>query len=333
MVLRFLARIDSEYRFLLLKLQTEFVLDTIDPVEITTRLESLPKDLTEAYTAVLERMRHGDATFAYRILGWIFHSQRILKMSELQEALAIKIGVPVLLPHLITDASKIVSVCGGLVDHDKESDSVTFSHETVWPVLKNMLGVLPSHSEICRMSLTYLQLPPFKTPFELDESLPPGDPDCFFATFIFNGVAVDFRMDLRDFKFSQYAANYWAKHALQSEGSIDLETAILQTFASEKSRAAIGLARRTPDQFNLTHKTLLQLIIENRLTLIFTSPGSREPFQSTYCGPFLNLAKLKPGQRNFGRDGQRTGWLAWSYGFAFCSGVWGRFSRSLVAGE
>ena|SRR5277367_3268841 len=111
----------SELRFLLLKLQTEFVLEASDPVEIRERLNSLPKDLTEAYDAVFERITPGDAAFAYRILGWIFHAQRILKMSELQEALVIKIGVPSLDRCLITDAAKIVRVCGGLISHDKKS--------------------------------------------------------------------------------------------------------------------------------------------------------------------------------------------------------------------
>jgi hypothetical protein len=102
-----------------LKLQTEFVLEVSDPIEITERLNSLPKDLTEAYDAVLSRMTVGDATFAYRILGRVFHAHRILKMSELQEALAIKIGFLFLDRELITDASKIVRVCRGLFSHDK----------------------------------------------------------------------------------------------------------------------------------------------------------------------------------------------------------------------
>jgi len=56
------------------------------------RLDHLPKDLKEAYNAVFERMTPGEADFAYRILGWILHARRILKMSELQEALAAQIG-------------------------------------------------------------------------------------------------------------------------------------------------------------------------------------------------------------------------------------------------
>jgi hypothetical protein len=163
MVMPALALTDSELRFLLLKLQTEFVLEASDPVEITERLSSLPKDLTDAFEGVFQRMTIGDATFAYRILGWVFHAQRILTMSELQEALVIKIGVPSLDRNLITDSSKVVRICGGLVNHDKHNDFVTFSHETVQQFLeKKKLGMLPSHSDVSMTCLTYLQLPPFK---------------------------------------------------------------------------------------------------------------------------------------------------------------------------
>jgi len=133
-----------------------------DPVEIRGRLKSLPKELTEAYEAVFTRMTRGDATFAYRILGWIFHAQRILSMRELQEALVIRIGVLSLDRDLITNSSIIVRLCGGFVNHDKDNDLVTFSHETVREFLeKHKLGMLPSQAEISRKCLTYLQLPQF----------------------------------------------------------------------------------------------------------------------------------------------------------------------------
>ena len=52
------------------------------------RLDHSPKDLKEAYNAVFELMTPGEVDFAYRILGWILPARRILKMSELEEALA-----------------------------------------------------------------------------------------------------------------------------------------------------------------------------------------------------------------------------------------------------
>lgn len=257
-------------RFLLLSLQTKFVLDSSDPIEITWRLTHLPKDLEEAYNGVVERMTTGEAAFAYRILGWIFQARRVLTMSELQEALAVSVDVPSLRRHLITSASKIVSVCGGLLNHDKASDLVTFSHETVREFLrKGKVGMMPSHSEIGRTCLTYIQLHPRV-----------GEVQTQFVPLV-PGLG---RPPFYDLRFTNYAITNWVQHALLSRRSIELETAILQTFASDKRRAAF-------DMGGFGARSLLQLIIENRMTFIFTEESSGEPFQSRY-DPFLNLINL-----------------------------------------
>jgi hypothetical protein len=170
-------------RFQLLLFQTDYVLQSSDPIEIFSALELLPKDLTEAYDAVFERMTPSGTEFTYRILGWILHAKRILKMSELREALAIRIGVPSLLEYLKPDAIEVVRSCGGLVSHNEESDLVTFCHETVRSYLeKTKLERLPSHPVLCKTCLTYLQLSQFDEPEEL----------------------------LYSFEFANYAATFWA---------------------------------------------------------------------------------------------------------------------------
>jgi hypothetical protein len=163
-------------------------------------------------------------------------------MWQLQHALAIEMDVPSFRNHLITDTSTIISVCAGLLDYTKYG-WITFSHETVRPFLENKLGKMPSHSEMCRICLTYLRIPP---------------PDTF--------IIEERRLAL---PFTEYASDNWAKHAVRSERRIELATAILQTFGTSSNPAWLG-------------KTFWQLIIEAHVTFIFIPDSASEPCQSRY---------------------------------------------------
>jgi hypothetical protein len=239
-----------DHRFQLLLFQADHVLQSSDPIQIFIALESLPKDLTEAYNAVFDRMAPGDIEFSNRILGWILHAQRILKMSELREALAIRIGVPCLLEYLKPDAIEVVRSCGGLVTHNDDSDLVTFCHETVRSYLeKTKLERLPSHPALCKTCLTYLQIPP------LEEY-----------------ACEDYWTREPKFEFGDYAAKFWDSHAFQCERDVALETAILDTFSSEGRRTAMeNLASPLSDP---RQQSLLHFLIENCMAVIFMRPLS-----------------------------------------------------------
>src|SRR5208282_4581322 len=91
-------------------------------------------------------------------------------MSQLQEALAIRIGHPFLQQHLIVDATEIVRVCGDLIGHNEVNDLVSFSHETVRSFLEtSKFGDLPSHSVLAKTCLTYLQFPVFDNPHDWED--------------------------------------------------------------------------------------------------------------------------------------------------------------------
>jgi len=272
----------SDRRFLLLKFQLDHVLASSDPVQITDKLACLPKDLTAAYQSVFSRMAPGDASFAYRILGWIFHAQRILNMSELQEALAIRIGRPSLQRHLIADPREIIRACGGLVNHDKDSDLVTFSHQTVRPFLEeHKLTSLPSHSVLCKTCLTYLQLPRLEKP-------------C-------GRFAMIKRKE--EFKFGEYAARFWSVHAVQSKREAEVETKVLETFYSDERREAM-------DEFLyglcIKRKSLLHVLIERRLAFIFVSPSSSDEGAKRMYVSFCSCPNSKSRRSNLcGREYQR----------------------------
>jgi hypothetical protein len=252
-ILQVAIAVDS--RFQLLLFQADHVLHSSDPIQIFSALESLPKDLTEAYNAVFDRMAPGDIEFAHRILGWILHAKKILSMSELREALAIQIGVPTLLDALKPDAIEVERVCGGLVIHNIQSGLVTFCHETVKSYLeKTRLERLPSHYALCKTCLTYLQLPLFEE----------GE---------------NYRTNRIKFKFGEYVATFWASHVIQCERNVGLETEIVEIFNSQGRRDAAERLGR----FDHRQQSLLHFLIENRLAFIFTRPlPSHETFQHAY---------------------------------------------------
>jgi len=239
-------------RFLLLTLQTDHVLGSGDSREIKRRLQRLPTDLTEAYRDVFERMT--EPAFARRILGWILRAQRRLRMEELQEALAIEIGVPTLDGDVITGPEVIVRTCQGLVYYDLDSGYVTLSHETLKLFLENNeLERLPSHSELAKTCLTYLQLPVFENP------VTPRTLNPYSA-----------------YKFLGYAASCWSLHIRHSHGELELARALMETFNSSRRQnlvmhfGGVGVGHRY-----VSNKHMLHFFIRYGLAFMFISP-SRE---------------------------------------------------------
>ena len=177
-------------------LQTEFILEESDLVEMNNHLQSLPRNPTAAYQNVLHRLPPKTAAFARRILGWIFYALRVPTMNELREALAVRVGDLAFDHSLLPAADSVVRTCGGLIVYDQDNGLVTFSHETVRPFLKeNELGNLPSHSDICKTCLTYLH-PAFEKPV-MEEEFDDSD------------AALDFYYEQkRKFKFCNYTVTF-----------------------------------------------------------------------------------------------------------------------------
>jgi hypothetical protein len=159
-------------RFLLVNLQAEYVLEQSDPIQIRKRLKCLPKSPAEGYRTVLERLPPGTKGFAFRMMGWIFHAPELLRRGQLREALAVDVGDEDLDRETVPSPEAVIRVCGGLVDYDRSTELVTFSHETVRPYLEEYeLGSLPTHLDLCRTCLVYLSFPAFSDPVESEISL------------------------------------------------------------------------------------------------------------------------------------------------------------------
>ena len=236
-------------RFLLVILQLQSILASKDPVKIKYRLKNLPSTPTEAYHDLLNRMTSEDQDLARRILGWVLFAQRILKMGELQEALALDLEGPSLDINYCLEPHQVESICGGLVIHDQVNDLVTFSHETVRPFLETTS--LPSHLVLSKTCLAYLRLAPLEKPS-----------DWF-----------DLIQRKKEFQFSDYAATFWANHTVQAGRILQLELAVLETFRSDGRRDAMTQLR---SHYYVGRRSLLHVLIENALSFIFWSPISRE---------------------------------------------------------
>src|SRR5271170_1552186 len=127
-------------RFLLMKTQADFVLlpppTTWELAE--ERLDSLPAAPMKVYQEILDRMNSENREFVLKLLGWVYHARRFLTMAELREILRKVIGPK---PsdtddNLQLSAKENVYACRGLIVHNKQTDFVTFSHETVQEFLE-----------------------------------------------------------------------------------------------------------------------------------------------------------------------------------------------------
>ena len=125
-------------RFLLAKLQLEYVLGFREPAKRMKAFNALPNDLFEAYDTAIERIRasrRGDEELAMKIFSWLSRAKRNLTMSELLEALVVEDAEPdddiaSILENMLTPAD-IIECCKSLIIHDDQSGVVRFTHYTV----------------------------------------------------------------------------------------------------------------------------------------------------------------------------------------------------------
>ncbi|KAF4334671.1 purine and uridine phosphorylase [Fusarium beomiforme] len=119
------------------------------------------KLLSKAYDEAMERInsqQQGLRDLAHRILSWITCTRRQLTISEMQDALATKIGNSSLDPEDMMHIEDMVSVCAGLVTIDRESHIVRLAHYTTQQYFNDRShNLFPNiDSEIAEVCVTYL---------------------------------------------------------------------------------------------------------------------------------------------------------------------------------
>ena len=105
-------------------------------------LEKLPSGSDAydiAYENAMERIltqAKGDADLATATISWVLRSKRPLSSLELQHALAIEPNSPAPDPTNLVEPDELLSVCGGLVIADRETDIVRLVHYTMQEYLE-----------------------------------------------------------------------------------------------------------------------------------------------------------------------------------------------------
>src|ERR1700736_5462772 len=137
----FIFQILTMGRFLLVKFQLDYVIKKESPRAAIKALDSLPTDMNAAYIEVLDRIERANAQeTALKILSWLFHARRSLRMEELQEVLSIETDPPdtELMPEFFLAPERIIKACQGLVESDETNGIVRFTHYSVQEFLEKM---------------------------------------------------------------------------------------------------------------------------------------------------------------------------------------------------
>lgn len=114
-------------RFLLAQLQFDSVASQNNVAAIENALSRLPDDLDKMYEQALERVRSqkaADVILAEKIISWVAFSFELLSIEQLQHATATELGNSKFYDAAIVDRNILLSVCGGLVILDEQSNLV-----------------------------------------------------------------------------------------------------------------------------------------------------------------------------------------------------------------
>ena len=206
-----------------------------------------------------------DRRLAFKILTWIYYAKCRLGFNQLREALSVEDG-DASLPTDLISREDIIECCQGLVVEAEvrreyhEPTELIFAHGTVKEFLQDRhIDNLQPHYSITKVCLTYLGFSVFNDPCENMTSL---------------------RLRNQKYRFTSYAARYWAEHARDEIESVDeLRSAILRTFESVGKRESIEQFTRAPRFTRLaspTGKTLLHFLVETRLISVYISQLTSE---------------------------------------------------------
>lgn len=94
------------------------------PGNIRKALKSLPKDLNETYTRIIEKVNsqsEGTSNTAKRVLRWLLYAAELNSPTMISEFLSVKPGEATLDTDRWTQ-SQILDICQNLVVYDKKLD-------------------------------------------------------------------------------------------------------------------------------------------------------------------------------------------------------------------
>lgn len=197
-----------------------------------------------------------------RVLSWIMYAKRFLLIDELREVIWVEDEDERLNSQSINSFSidDIIERCESLVTYDKTTRQVKFSHTTVQEFLDecDFTVELMPHAALAKTCLTYLNFEAFNAPCTSIQSLSDR---------------------ANRYQFGDYAATYWAVHTRNAniEDVISQHTlfAIVDNFQQEGIRESMEQMRNHAKLGpKLTGKSLLHLLVENKLATYYIPPSS-----------------------------------------------------------
>ena len=132
-------------RFLWVHFQIVELCDAVSDEGIREILENLPEGLNDTYTRIFKKIaKTGSKTIALKTMMLMVCSRRLLRVEELQEAVAFDSHDKSWNADKIPDADRMIKSCHGLVVRDTENNNVRLAHHTVQQYLVSGQGKLPN---------------------------------------------------------------------------------------------------------------------------------------------------------------------------------------------
>jgi len=190
---------------------------------------------------------------AKKVLSWIFRARRLLRMRELQQAIAVTSETKDLSDDDLPESSAIIEICGSLVYYDPVADTIAFAHEQVEYFLKETyLTSLLTDVDLAQTCLTY-QL------FDVFDSGPCPNRETF-------GTRV------RHYLFGIYSSQYWGSHLKgEGEGTPCLQKLLANLLASRNKVDAMTQIATCPPFIDPLQKTMRDLLEAEQWDDAFTS--------------------------------------------------------------
>ncbi|KAI9773772.1 MAG: hypothetical protein M1839_002005 [Geoglossum umbratile] len=218
--------------FLLAQLHIDSLMSKPTIGDIKLALQNLPKGmegLDITYEQAMKRIdgqEEGFRELAKHVLSWLIHAKRQLTATELQHALAVRIGMKELDKDFVPEVGVLLSICAGLVTVDKESNIIRLVHYTTREYFKRTWTSWFPNAQIgiTNVCITYLSFDVFETGFCQSDR--------------------EFEARLQTNVLYDYAARNWGHHACTAsieEGSIE-EDLILNLLESRAKVSATSQA-------------------------------------------------------------------------------------------
>ena len=160
-----LSRING--MFLLARLYTDLLAKIPTKRGVRKALEILPRGIDDTYREAWDRISAQgpeQSELGRKVLLWIIHAPRPLRVSEVQEALAIEEGDEAFDDEGLLDATQLISFCAGLVIINEQRQLMTLIHPTTQEYFNTRKeGLFPAaHEEMAATCITYLLMRSFR---------------------------------------------------------------------------------------------------------------------------------------------------------------------------